>query len=94
MPMTPEERYRRDVEFKLLVDILYAQIVTARYTPTELREAAILAATMHAEYQPHPDIQYGRTAGEPLGIPRRWPPSSVLSALEDGAEGGTRTRKE
>ena len=42
--MTPEERYRRDTQFKMLVDLLEAQIYRANYTPTELREAAMLAA--------------------------------------------------
>ncbi len=38
------ERYQTDAEFRGLVDILASQIYAARYTPTEIREAAIMAA--------------------------------------------------
>lgn len=50
--MPPEERYLRDAEFHALVDLLYGFIVRCQYTPTELREAAILAATRHAMHAP------------------------------------------
>lgn len=43
MQPTVEERYHRDPMFRVLVDTLYMQIVQARYTPTEIREAAMLA---------------------------------------------------
>lgn len=42
--MTPEERYHREPDFRALVDTMYQFIVQARYTPTEMREAAMLAA--------------------------------------------------
>ena len=42
--LTPEERYRRDPMFRVLVDLLEHHIHMTNYTPTELREAAILAA--------------------------------------------------
>lgn len=51
-PNSPRNRYHRDPMFRQLVDTLYLQIEHANYTPTELREAAILAAIMHAERQP------------------------------------------
>jgi hypothetical protein len=40
------ERYQTDPEFRALVDVLASQIYAARYTPTEIREASILAATL------------------------------------------------
>lgn len=40
---TVEERYARDPHFRGLVDILEHQIRLANYTPTEIREAAMLA---------------------------------------------------
>jgi len=39
-------RYDTDAEFRTLVDLLASQIIQARYTPTEIREAAILASTI------------------------------------------------
>mgnify|MGYP001576058502 CR=1 FL=1 len=42
--MTPDERYRHDPEFTVLVDAIYQQLVRCRFTPTELRDAAMLAA--------------------------------------------------
>ena len=44
---TVEERYQTDVEFHTLVDLMYNFIVNAKYTPSELREAALLAATKY-----------------------------------------------
>lgn len=46
-PKTPEERYLCDPEFKQLVDVMISIIHKAQFTPTELREAAILAATKY-----------------------------------------------
>lgn len=43
------ERYGRDVHFRALVDMMRMHLHAANYTPTELREAVILAATIHAE---------------------------------------------
>ena len=50
-----ELRYERDPTFKALVDCLIALISAGNYTPTELREALILAAThvyMHTPERP------------------------------------------
>lgn len=41
--MTPQDRYHRDPMFRHLVDVLEHQIREAHYTPTEIREAAMLA---------------------------------------------------
>jgi hypothetical protein len=51
-PMTtlsPEARYDRDPAFRQLVDTLYGFIVMADYTPTELREAVLLAAIRYEQ---------------------------------------------
>ena len=45
--MTHEERYHRDPAFRTLVDMLHHCIQTADYTPTEVREAALLACIHH-----------------------------------------------
>ena len=42
--MSPEERYQCDPWFHRLVDMLTHFIIEAKFTPSELREAAILAA--------------------------------------------------
>ncbi len=43
----PEDRYNRDPAFKSLVDVMHAFIQRAEYTPTEMREAALLACIHH-----------------------------------------------
>lgn len=48
------ERYLCDPQYHYLVDMLCAQIHTGQYTPTELREAVILAATKY-------EMQHGRS---------------------------------
>ena len=50
--MTPDERYNHDVQFRHLVDSLYVQIREARYTPTEIREAAMLAQIHYENLHP------------------------------------------
>ena len=42
--LTVEERYQTDPMFHTLVDIMYNMIVQAKFTPSELRDAAMLAA--------------------------------------------------
>jgi len=42
-----EERYKNNAIFKNLVDILRSELRRYDTTPRELREAAMLAATMH-----------------------------------------------
>lgn len=42
-----EERCLRDPRYRALVEMIYSQIVSAAYTPTELREAVIIAATKY-----------------------------------------------
>jgi len=45
--LSAEDRYLRDPFFHYLVDNMQAFLAQHDYTPTELREAAILAATLH-----------------------------------------------
>lgn len=50
LPRSIEQRYREDNEFHYLVDMLCSLISRAKYTPTEIREAALLAM-IHYERQ-------------------------------------------
>lgn len=47
----PEGRYSRDPVFRQLVDTLHHFIREAKYTPTELREAALLACIHYESYR-------------------------------------------
>ena len=47
---TVEERYQNDPMFRTLVDTVYNMIDKAQFTPSELREAVILAATKYEMY--------------------------------------------
>jgi hypothetical protein len=55
--LSPAERYCRDIQFAHLVDMIEAMIERADYTPTELREAVILAAIRQAERRPAEPIR-------------------------------------
>ena len=46
---TIRERYNTDAAFRILVQTLYACLDRAEYTPTEIREAAMLAQIMYEE---------------------------------------------
>jgi len=54
--LEPRERYERDPSYRALVDSLMSAIHQAQYTPTELREAVILAAIRYEERFPRPII--------------------------------------
>jgi hypothetical protein len=47
--MTLRERYNNDVQFHQLVDTMTAYIQEAHFTPSEMREAAILASIKYEE---------------------------------------------
>ena len=46
---TPRDKYQNDPAYKMLVDTLVSQIVECKYTPSELREAALLASIIYEE---------------------------------------------
>lgn len=46
-PNTPEKRYNRDNDFRALVDMMHAHIRMCRFTPSEIRDAAVLASIMY-----------------------------------------------
>lgn len=54
--MTPTEQYKYDSKFRQIVDILRDELRRYEFTPSELRQAVILAATMHAEQNIQPII--------------------------------------
>lgn len=45
--LTPNEAYQYDQTFRRVVDLMCAYLSEYEITPAELRQAAILAATMH-----------------------------------------------
>jgi hypothetical protein len=59
--MLPRERYMFDPEFHSIVDMLESMLHKTQFTPTELREAVMLAAikyegkTIKPLYQENPD---------------------------------------
>lgn len=53
---TPEERYMCDASFRQLVDTMEAMVRHARFTPSEMREAAMLAS-IHYELT-HASVMY------------------------------------
>ena len=66
-PNSPHSRYRRDRAFATLVDTLELLIHRAEYTPTEIREAAMLAQIHHEERNPRLTF-----VGQPPGSSTDW----------------------
>lgn len=48
------DRYRADAHFRQLVDALYQHIDHAEFSPTEIREAAMLAHILYEERRIRP----------------------------------------
>jgi hypothetical protein len=48
--MTARDRYENDPQFRMLVDLIHSWIRECKYTPTEVREAAMLAAIQYDSY--------------------------------------------
>ena len=49
---SPRERYYSDPSFRTLVDMMVAHIHSCKYTPSEMRDASILASIIYAEMNP------------------------------------------
>lgn len=56
---TPEEKYKNDVEYHQLVDLLESFIHNAQFTPSEIREAAIFACIKY-ESRKGRSVPYGK----------------------------------
>ena len=50
--MKPRERYFTDPTFKAMVDQMTSHMLTADYTPSEMREAALMASIKYYEMRP------------------------------------------
>ena len=48
---TPREKYATDPNYRRLVDMLEALIAKAEFTPSEIREACMLACILHEHYR-------------------------------------------
>lgn len=57
-----EQRYFSDVEFHTIVNMLYNQLYKVRFTPSEMREAAMLACLKFEYNNPSPIITNPETA--------------------------------
>ena len=53
-PPSATDRYKTDALFRTLVDTMYCYIDHATFTPTEIREAAMLAHILYEERQIRP----------------------------------------
>ena len=51
-PKSPRQRYMEDATFKAMVDMMTAHMMNCDYTPSEMREAALLASIRYYEMRP------------------------------------------
>ena len=48
---TPRDKYYNDSHYHALVDLMIVHIQNCNYTPSEMREAAILASIIYEEHR-------------------------------------------
>ncbi len=53
---SPRERYCHDNSFHTLVDVMVNHMIDCHYTPSEMREAAILASIIYQEHYVRPQL--------------------------------------
>lgn len=51
---TPREKYMNDPQYRALVDVLHGYIAQAQFTPSEVREAAMMACIKYEMGQLRP----------------------------------------
>jgi hypothetical protein len=57
MGMSTEDRYQQDPMFHTMVDMMFNMICEKKYTPTEMREAAMLASIMFEQHYARPPLR-------------------------------------
>ncbi len=61
--MTPREKFENDPQYHAMVMTMLGFITRAEYTPSELREIALLASIMHEERRTHWNWTHGPLPG-------------------------------
>lgn len=70
---TPREKYMNDPTYSRLVDTICAFIHKAQFTPSEVREAAILACIIYEERRlPTTQIKISKEVEQSLAILHNW----------------------
>ena len=69
---TPREKYQNDNAYRLLVDTMVAQIIDAKFTPSEMREASLLASIMYAEMNVNPQCVMLEEMEQALNVVHKW----------------------
>lgn len=49
---SPEDKYKNDPNYRALVDAIHAHLAAAKFTPSEVREAATLACIKFETWNP------------------------------------------
>lgn len=68
---TPREKYYNDPSYSALVDTMVAHIHQCYYTPSEMREAALLASIIYEESKVH-SIAIPKKVDNALKILSNW----------------------
>jgi len=58
---SPREKYNNDIQYKALVDFMVKIIHECKYTPSEMREASLLASIMYEEQTIRPKFNVDQT---------------------------------
>ena len=60
---TPEDRYKTDPAYRTLVDLIESQLERAQFSPSEVRECAVMACIHYEMRQAHAPMMPQRVRG-------------------------------
>lgn len=83
--MTPAEKYNNDAQYRTLVVAIEHQLHEANFTPSEVREAAVLACIHYEQRNAMPLRIIPAEVRQAMKVLQKWRTTSPIAALHQEA---------